>query len=295
MPAQSNSNKRKALRSSQRSTPRGKGTATIAHAAPPPVPLAPDGRCQFLRADGKRCADAVYPGHDSLCHLHLLRQIGGIAKGNLIAGDILASVGNFQSASAINVALGKLLVHQIMGHISRRDALSIAYTFQLLLQTLPAVKAELSDCGYSKYWLEETSRILARPADLDALTDKALLPNGFHSLHPPAVARVSAPQPTAAPPPSPAPSPNMTLPPSTSSPALAPSTATPTAPQSPAPPAAGQPRTAPPASTATSSATSSATSPISSIANSKFAPPAIADVPNPPFNYWKSLESKNSQ
>src|SRR5260221_5972619 len=218
MPVQPNSSKRKALRSSHHSTPRGKGNATTAHVAPPPVPLAPDGRCQFLRADRKRCADAVYPGHTDLCHHHLLREIGGIAKGNLIAGDILTSVGNFQSASAINIALGKLLVHQLMGHISRRDALSIAYTFQLLLQTLRAVKSELSDCGYSDYWLEETSRILAQPSDLEPFTDKALLPNGFRSLHPPAVTPVPAPQPTAAPPPSPAPSPDMTSPPSASSP-----------------------------------------------------------------------------
>src|SRR5258708_17165761 len=143
MPAQPNSSKRKALGSSHHSTPRCKGNATTAHVAPPPVPLAPDGRCQFLRADRKRCADAVYPGHTDLCHHHLLREIGGIAKRNLIAGDILTAAGNFQTASAINVALEKLLVHHLIGHISRRDALSNAYTFPALYKTLPPFNSHL--------------------------------------------------------------------------------------------------------------------------------------------------------
>ena len=146
---------------------------------------APDGRCQHLRADGKRCASANYPGHTSLCHHHLNRQMRGIAGGNLIAGDILSSVGNFQSAYAINIVLGKLFIHQITGRISRQDAVSLAYTCQLLLQTLPAVKAELSDSGYVKYWREETNRILSGPSDLDELTDPDLLPNGCDPLHPP--------------------------------------------------------------------------------------------------------------
>jgi hypothetical protein len=73
----------------------------------------------------------------------------GIAGGNIIAADILSAVGNFPSASASNVALGKLLIHQITGRIARQDAL--AYTFQLILPTLPSVKAELKDIGYSKY------------------------------------------------------------------------------------------------------------------------------------------------
>jgi hypothetical protein len=143
------------------------------------------GRCQHLRADGKRCASANYPGHTSLCHHHLNREMGGIADGNIVAADILSSIGNFQSAAAINIALGKIFLHQVTGRISRQDALSLAYNCQLLLQTLPAVKAELKDTGYTKYWREETQRILSGPSDLDEITDPSLLPTGFQSLHPP--------------------------------------------------------------------------------------------------------------
>jgi hypothetical protein len=112
--------------------------------------------------------------------------MSGIAGGNIIAADILSSVGNFQSAAAINIVLGKLSVHQITGRIGRQDAISLAYTCQLMLQTLPAVKAELRDSGYAKYWREETNRILSGPSDLDRLTDPALLPSGCDPLHPPA-------------------------------------------------------------------------------------------------------------
>src|ERR1051326_5541449 len=124
-------------------------------------PAVADGRCQHLRDRGKRWASANYPGHTALCHHHLNREMRGIAGGNLIAADILSAVGNFQSASTINIVLGKLFIHQITGHISRQDAISLAYTCQLLLQTLPALKAELHDSGYVKYWREETNRILA--------------------------------------------------------------------------------------------------------------------------------------
>ena len=152
-----------------------------------------DGRCHHYRADGKRCASATYPGHTSLCHHHLSRQMRGISDGDTVAADILSSIGNFQSAAAINIALGKLFVHQITGRISRQDALALAYNCQLLLQTLPAVKAEIRDSGYTKYWKEETQRILAGPSDLEAITAPSLLPPSTLPLHPPDRSPDSAP------------------------------------------------------------------------------------------------------
>jgi hypothetical protein len=72
------------------------------------------------------CAHATYPGHDSLCHHHLNREMRGIAAGNI--------------------------------------ALSFLYNCHLLLQTLAGVKTELRDSGYIKYWHEETRRILSGPS-----------------------------------------------------------------------------------------------------------------------------------
>jgi hypothetical protein len=74
-----------------------------------------------------------------------------------------------------------------MGRIARQDAL--AYIFQLILRTLPSVKAELKDNGYTKYGREETRRMLSGPSDLDEITDPAQLPTGAATLHAPHSAR----------------------------------------------------------------------------------------------------------
>ncbi|HLK05460.1 MAG TPA: hypothetical protein VKT53_13545 [Candidatus Acidoferrum sp.] len=155
-------------------------------AAPHPEPSTPvsDGRCQRLRADGKRCAAPVYSGHASLCHFHLSREMRGISDGELLAADILNSIGNFQSATAINLALGKIFLHQITGRLSRQDALALCYNCQLLLHSLPSVKHELVDGGFHHHWREETARILSSNQDLCHQTNSVLLPTGHGPLKP---------------------------------------------------------------------------------------------------------------
>ena len=147
------------------------------------VPLS-DGRCQRLRSDGKRCASHTYPGHSSLCHYHLSREIRGISDGDLLAADILKSIGNFQSATAINLALGKIFVHQITGRLSRQDAIALCYNCQLLLQSLPAVKKEVADGGYANAWKKETGRILSSDPDLCHQMLLSLLPTSHGPLKP---------------------------------------------------------------------------------------------------------------
>ena len=154
---------------------------TTIHPAASTVAIA---RCQHLRADGKRCADAVYPGHASLCHHHLNQQMRNVANGDIIAADILHSIGNFQSAAAINIALGKILLYQLTGRISRQDAMALSYQCQLLLQTLPLIQQELKETGFSNYWREETRRILGESSDLDQITFPSLLPESDVPLHP---------------------------------------------------------------------------------------------------------------
>ena len=152
----------------------------------------PDGRCTHLRTDGKRCAAQTYPGHISLCHYHLSRELRGISDGDLLAADILNSIGNFQSATAINLVLGKIFVHQVTGRLSRQDALSLCYSCQLLLQTLPSVKNEILDAGYGPAWKNETDRILSRDPDLCLRTNPSLLPSGHGPLKPSLTSPVSA-------------------------------------------------------------------------------------------------------
>ena len=159
---------------------------SLAQTAPLAEPAAPvsGSRCTSLRADGKRCASPVYRGHTSLCHFHLSREIRGISDGDFLAADILNSVGNFQSAATINLALGKIFVHQITGRLSRQDAIALCYNCQLLLQTLPAVKEEIAIGGYSNSWKTETDRILSADPDLCHQTSHSLLPTGHGPLKP---------------------------------------------------------------------------------------------------------------
>ncbi len=143
-----------------------------------------DGRCTHLRTDGKRCASSTYPGHNFFCHYHLSRELRGTSDGDLLAADILNSIGNFQSATAINLVLGKIFLHQVTGRISRQDALALCYNCQLLLQSLPAVKQELLDGGYTQSWRKETARILSSDPDLCHQTNHSLLPSGPGPLKP---------------------------------------------------------------------------------------------------------------
>jgi hypothetical protein len=161
----------------------GRQITNVSKSAEQNVPL-PDGRCQRLRTGGKRCASHTYPGHTSLCHYHLSREIRGIADGDLLAADILKSIGNFQSATAINLALGKIFVHQITGRLSRQDAVALCYNCQLLLQTLPVVKKEVADGGYANAWKKETDRILSSDPDLCHQTLLSLLPTSHGPLKP---------------------------------------------------------------------------------------------------------------
>src|SRR5262249_4693102 len=91
---------------------------TDSRAVSPAQQTKPDGRCNHLRTNGKRCSSLTYPGHASLCHYHLARELRGISDGDLLAADILNSIGNFQSAAAINLALGKIFIHQVTGRLS---------------------------------------------------------------------------------------------------------------------------------------------------------------------------------
>lgn len=131
-------------------------------------------RCQHLRADGKRCADAVYPGHASLYHYHLGHQLNsmprGIANGGIIAALILHAIGNFQSAAAINVAIGKILIYQPTGRISRHDALALSYQCQLLLQTLPLIQKEFKEISPNTVAKKPAASSANRPTWISSLS-----------------------------------------------------------------------------------------------------------------------------
>jgi len=116
-------------------------------------------RCTTLASDGRRCSSFVYPGHSTLCHHHLRQQLDG-ASSEDIATDLLDSIQNFQSATAVNAALGKILAMLASGRIKRQDAIAMAYICQLMLQSLKGFKHEILLTTYEKIWERDLLKVL---------------------------------------------------------------------------------------------------------------------------------------
>ena len=120
----------------------------------------PADRCTFATSDGRRCTSLPYPGHSSLCHQHLRKELDGAPPSEDIATDILSSIHNFQSAAAINAALGKVFALLAAGRIKRHDALTMAYLCQLMLQSLKEFKHEICLTTYEKTFVHDLLRVL---------------------------------------------------------------------------------------------------------------------------------------
>lgn len=117
-------------------------------------------RCTTISSDGRRCTALVYPGHASLCHHHLLQQLDHAPQTEDIASDILSSVENFQSATAINAALGRILTLLAAGRIKRQDAIAMSYICQLMLQSLKGFKQEIRLTRYESLWERDLAKVL---------------------------------------------------------------------------------------------------------------------------------------
>jgi hypothetical protein len=118
------------------------------------------GRCSFSTSDGRRCTALTYPGHASLCHQHLRKELEGLPPAQDVATGILSSIHNFQSAAAINAALGRIFALLAAGRITRQDALSLAYLCQLMLQSLKGFKHEICLTTYEKIFERDLLRVL---------------------------------------------------------------------------------------------------------------------------------------
>lgn len=99
-------------------------------------------RCQFSFADGRRCRmqsaqPALCPAHASA---HAITQSEQYRQ--KFATSLAPLSGEFRTATEINCALGKVFLAVAQNRIPRRDAVALGYLAQLMLQTLPAVKAE---------------------------------------------------------------------------------------------------------------------------------------------------------
>ena len=110
-----------------------------------------EGRCQFPFADGRFCRMPHARDHKSLCifHARAERELLGSAEA---ARRLVSLSGDFKTTSDVNRVLGQLFSLVAQNLIPRRDADSLAYIAQLLLQTLPQVRSEINNALGYRVW-----------------------------------------------------------------------------------------------------------------------------------------------
>jgi hypothetical protein len=110
-----------------------------------------ENRCQFIYADGRRCAQQCQQDHRTLCSTHADREAKRLAPSE-IAKQLATLSGEFKTASDVNHALGKVWTLLAESRIQRRDAITFAYIAQLMLQSLPSVESEIKVHRGYKAW-----------------------------------------------------------------------------------------------------------------------------------------------
>jgi hypothetical protein len=135
---------------------------------PFPAMLDSGQRCQFISADGRRCAMLRWEPHPTLCLCHARAEALTASQQSpsrqshlkdsdeepAEAFDFTPPSGEFHTATDVNRALGKIFCLLAQNRIPRRKAVALGYLGQLLLQTLPQVREEINDCLGYKAWTE---------------------------------------------------------------------------------------------------------------------------------------------
>ena len=113
-------------------------------------------RCHYRDSAGRRCRLPREKGHPTFCTRHARPRPAGfgapgkgaVPVGNVPAADLtpdlLGPLNDFRTNTSINYTLGRLLILKAADQISARDAAVVAYICQLLLQSVPGVRKEMS-------------------------------------------------------------------------------------------------------------------------------------------------------
>ncbi len=103
----------------------------------------PDNRCQHTSAAGRRCRMPRMQGDASFCYQHRW-QLQPQTHPETVAAELLGSIQDFKTATAVNQALRRLFTLVAGNRIPPRHAAVLAYIAQLLFTTLPYVKSEIT-------------------------------------------------------------------------------------------------------------------------------------------------------
>lgn len=108
-------------------------------------------RCQHRDAANRRCSMPRIDTHPSFCYLHSHAE-RAVRDADLRRSKFFTQYGTFQTTTDVNRALGRAFNMLAQGRMQARDAATLAYISQLLLQTLHGVKYETEMAfGYKGY------------------------------------------------------------------------------------------------------------------------------------------------
>jgi hypothetical protein len=99
--------------------------------------------CKRQFSDGRRCRMLRMEGHPSLCPFHV-REEKQLLEADKLGEELASLSGKLNTGTDINHVLAKVFKALADGRISARTAAAFAYLGQLLLQTMPYVKNEIS-------------------------------------------------------------------------------------------------------------------------------------------------------
>jgi hypothetical protein len=104
-------------------------------------------RCNYLFADSRRCRMLRHHSSDELCLFHH-REFTHLKFAEDLGAELVSLGGQFQNHININLVLGKIFAAVATGRMHRRDASTLAYIAQLLLQTIADKKSTRASDRY---------------------------------------------------------------------------------------------------------------------------------------------------
>ncbi|GAC1629422.1 MAG: hypothetical protein PVS2B2_27910 [Candidatus Acidiferrum sp.] len=108
--------------------------------------------CLYPFADGRHCRMLRLASHPSLCVFHA-REERQLLEAETNGEDLAESLsGHFTTAGDVNHVLGKLFAAVAKNRIPPRNAATLAYVGQLLLQSLPPIKSDVCQTYGHQAW-----------------------------------------------------------------------------------------------------------------------------------------------
>ena len=107
----------------------------------------PATQCQYRSQLNRRCRLPFSPDHPTLCafHARAARRAESTEHAQAVAAEMLAGTENFSTAASVNRFLGSLLKNFANHQITRRDATTMAYISQLLLNSQCVMHRQAQD------------------------------------------------------------------------------------------------------------------------------------------------------